>query len=64
MLWVIGSNLAKEQDRLWAGENIVWSRLVHLKIYKSRYPMMGICFFLLTLQVESLNGGYFKVKED
>lgn len=27
------------------GENIVWSRLVHLKIYKSRYPMMGICFF-------------------
>ena len=27
-------------------ENIVWSRLVHLiKIYKSRYPMMGICFF-------------------
>ena len=46
-------------------ENIVWSRLVHLKIYKSRYPMMGICFFfLLTLQVESLNDGYFKVKED
>ena len=27
------------------GENIVWFRLVHLKIYKSRYPMMGICFF-------------------
>lgn len=27
------------------GEDIVWSRLVHLKIYKSRYPMMGICFF-------------------
>lgn len=46
------------------GGNIVWSRLVHLKIYKSRYPMMGICFFLLTLQVESLNDGYFKVKED
>lgn len=45
------------------GENIVWSRLAHLKIYKSRYPMMGICFFLLTLQVESLNDGYFKVKE-
>lgn len=44
-------------------ENIVWSRLVHLKIYKSRYPMMGICL-LLTLQVESLNDGYFKVKED
>lgn len=27
------------------GENIVWFHLVHLKIYKSRYPMMGICFF-------------------
>lgn len=45
------------------GENIVWSRLVHLKIYKSRYPMRVSAFFLLTLQVESLNGGYFKVKE-
>ena len=42
LLWVIGSNLVKGQIM---GENIVWFRLVHLKIYKSRYPMMGICFF-------------------
>lgn len=46
------------------GENIVWSRLVHLKIYKSRYPMMGICFFFANFASESLNGRYFKVKED
>ena len=29
------------------GENIVWFRLVHLKIYKSRYPLLGICFFIV-----------------
>ena len=57
------------------GENIVWSRLVHLKIYKSRYPMMGICFFFANFASRksewwifqgyslTLNGGYFKVKE-
>ena len=28
------------------GENIVWFRLVHLKIYKSRYPLLGSCFFI------------------